>query len=86
MDAGNLICIDDDFVFERGSRSKDGVSLPAMDGSRQTIGFNTQENRRIFNFEDSEKPALILETSQDRAELEGTPAIRRSARPSNSRN
>ena len=88
VDAGNLIIIDDDFVFDKGIRAKEGegISLPAMDGNRQTIGFNTQENRRTFNFGDDSKPALILDVKQDKAEVEGIPAIRRNTKPTAQRN
>ena len=88
VDAGNLISIDDDFVFDKGTRNKDGegISLPAMDWTRQTIGFNTQENRRTFNFSEEERPVLAVTPGQDKGELDGIPAIRRSSRPTQQHN
>jgi cell division protein FtsZ len=77
VDLGNLISITDDFVYDKSRRaSGEGVSLPET-GPIQNIGYNTQENRRTFNFSEDEKPALLVNNAQDFSLLENIPAIRR---------
>ena len=77
VDMSNLISITDDFVYDKSRRdSEDGVSLPDT-GSIQNIGYNTQENRRTFNFSEDEKPALIVTSRENFSMLESVPAIRR---------
>jgi len=78
VDLGNLIIIDNDFVYDKQAKrsSDDGVSLHGGSSVVQTIGFNTTKTR-TFNFREDEKPVLCLSTSENIAEFEGTPAIRR---------
>jgi cell division protein FtsZ len=77
VDLGNLITISDDFVYDKSRRDEgEGVSLPDT-GSIQNIGYNTQENRRTFNFSEDDKPALLVSSAQDYSMLENIPAIRR---------
>ena len=77
VDLGNLITISDDFVYDKSRRDEgEGVSLPDT-GSIQNIGYNTQENRRTFNFSEDDKPALLVSSAQDFSMLENIPAIRR---------
>ena len=77
VDLGNLITISDDFVYDKSRRDEgEGVSLPDT-GTIQNIGYNTQENRRTFNFSEDDKPALLVSSAQDFSMLENIPAIRR---------
>ena len=77
VDLGNLITISDDFVYDKSRRDEgEGVSLPDT-GTIQNIGYNTQENRRTFNFSEDDKPALLVSSAQDYSMLENIPAIRR---------
>jgi cell division protein FtsZ len=77
VDLGNLITISDDFVYNKSRRDDgEGVSLPET-STIQNIGYNTQENRRTFNFSEDDRPALLVNSEQDRSMLENIPAIRR---------
>ncbi len=77
VDLGNLITISDDFVYDRSRRDDgEGVSLPET-AAIQNIGYNTQENRRTFNFGEDDRPALLVDSAQDFSMLENIPAIRR---------
>ncbi len=77
VDLGNLITISDDFVYDRSRRDDgEGVSLPET-AAIQNIGYNTQENRRTFNFSEDDRPALLVDSAQDFSMLENIPAIRR---------
>ena len=78
IDLGNLIIIDNEFVFDKKAErsSEEGVSLSGGSVGIQSIGFNTVK-KRCFNFREDEKPVLCVSNSQNIAEYEGTPAIRR---------
>lgn len=79
-DLGNYIIIDEDFTFDKGKfGGEEGISIPETPGYRTKIGFNTKENSRMFNFEDNEKPILIVKSGEDKSRLENEPAIRRTS-------
>ncbi len=76
-DMGNYIMINKDFVYDKNSAAReDGVSLPP-DSSSQQIGFNTKSNVRKFNYDQDNKPVLIVAKGEQLSELENVPAIRR---------
>lgn len=81
VDLGNLIRIKDDFHFDKGrmtDSSEEGISIPETDSSRvQTIGYNTQVNRRTFNFAENQRPVLLVNEGEGFSLLESIPAIRR---------
>ena len=79
-DLGNYLIINDDFEYrkKKNTDAEEGISLPDSSGIRTKIGFNTQDNQRIFNFNQDEKPALIIHKDENLSNLEQVPAIRRS--------
>ena len=78
-DMGNYIMIDNDFSYRKTIITDDGegISLPDTQGPPTKIGFNTQDNRRAFNFREEDKPVLLVSPGEDRSALEDIPAIRR---------
>lgn len=77
-DLGKLILIDKDFKYKAQLPSEDGeIVLPKENILIDKIGFNSSENCRKFHFSSDEKPVLILEPGQSKAELEDVSAIRR---------
>ena len=73
VDAGTIISISSDYVFEKASLQGREISLDTT----SHIGFNTAANKSRFKF-DSDNPPLLLTDEEDRLnELELTPAIRR---------
>ncbi|MCI1640784.1 MAG: cell division protein FtsZ [Bacteroidales bacterium] len=77
---GKLIQIDKDFTYKRiGTVIGEEVDIPNMDNGFRKIGYNTSENKRTFNFDEKNKPILIVEPKQNISELENVPAIRRVA-------
>ncbi|MBO4263249.1 MAG: cell division protein FtsZ [Bacteroidales bacterium] len=75
-DMGNYIMIDRNFVYD--DSGDDVIAFPPDAENTGHIGFNTQENTRIFHFADDQKPVLMVGSMESRAELEDIPAIRRS--------
>ena len=78
-DTGNYIMIDNNFKYVRKvvSEGEEGISLPEPQNARTKISFNTQDNRRTFNFDPDRKPALCVLPGEDRSRLEQIPSIRR---------
>ena len=73
VDAGTIISISSDYVFEKASIQGREISLDTT----SHIGFNTAANKSRFKF-DSANPPVLLTDEEDRLnELELTPAIRR---------
>ncbi len=79
VDLGNLIIVDRNFKYEKPKEPAGGeeVSLPDAHEGVKVIGFNSGDNVKRFNFKEDEKPVLILEAGQSKAELENIPAIKR---------
>ena len=75
-DMGNYIMISRDFVYDKNENKSEGIYLEP-DMSSGQIGFNAKSNIRTFNFDLDQKPALITAKGQRIADLENTPAIRR---------
>lgn len=77
-DLGKLILIDKNFKYNPGLNSEDGeIILPEENIQINKVGFNTMENIRKFHFDTENKPVLILEPGQSKAELEEISAIKR---------
>jgi cell division protein FtsZ len=75
---GNIIVIDNDFVYRRNeSTSSDGIELPEVRSEK--IGYNNSAIRKKIVFEEGRKPALLIGEGEDKSELEMTPAIKRIA-------
>jgi cell division protein FtsZ len=73
---GNIIVIDNDFVYKRNeSTSSDGIELPEVRSEK--IGYNNTAVRKKIIFEEGQKPALLVSEGESRSELEHTAAIRR---------
>ncbi len=73
---GNIILIDKDFKFDRDvALNSDGIELPEV--SSQKIGFNSTSLKKEFVFNIKGKPALLLNDSDSKRELEDIAAIRR---------
>lgn len=83
VDMGNLIIVGNDFVYNKETQqsSEEGRSLPVTtDEAEQIITSSNTTVRRLFNFDESNKPVLITEPGEDISILESVPAIRRSNR------
>ena len=76
-DLGNIITIDNDFVYKKGEGGSGEIELPET--KVQKIGYNSTVLRKKHLFEDGKKPALLLKEGDSKSELENTPAIRRKA-------
>ena len=76
-DLGNIIVVDNDFVYVKGEGSSGEIELPET--KVQKIGYNSTALRKKHLFEDGTKPAMILKEGDSKSELENTPAIRRKA-------
>lgn len=76
-DLGNIITIDNDFVYKKGEGGNGEIELPET--KVQKIGYNSTVLRKKHLFEDGKKPALLLKEGDSKSELENTPAIRRKA-------
>ena len=73
---GNIILIDKDFRFDRDvALNSGGIELPEV--SSQKIGFNSTSLKKEFVFNIKGKPALLLNDSDSKRELEDIAAIRR---------
>ena len=81
-DMGKLILIKKDFRYDRHpvAQQEGEIVLPDEEININKIGFSTAENTRKFHFAPDEKPVLVLRRGQNKAELEGTAAIRRAGR------
>ena len=76
-DLGNIIVVDNDFVYVKGDGTSGEIELPET--KVQKIGYNSTALRKKHLFEDGNKPAMILKEGDSKSELENTPAIRRKA-------
>ena len=83
INLGNIIIIDEDFVYTREVASGESIDLPEV--KTQKIGYNSSAIRKKNLFEEGVKPALILEAGMSKSELENTAAIRRKANGSSKR-
>ncbi len=80
-DLGKLILIPKNFKYTDALPVENGeVILPEEDIHINKIGLNSSDNVRKFHFSADNKPVLILQPGQSKAELEETAAIRRSVR------
>ena len=82
-DLGNIIVVDNDFVYVKGEGSNGEIELPET--KVQKIGYNSTALRKKHLFEDGNKPAMILKEGDSKSELENTPAIRRKAHNNSSK-
>ena len=77
VNLGNIIIIDEDFVYTRDISGGTTIDLPEV--RTQKIGYNSTAIRKKNLFEEGSKPVLILEEGMSKSELENTAAIRRKA-------
>ena len=77
VDMGNVIIVDNDFIYEKCERATSEIELP--EAKVQKIGYNSTVLRKKHLFDDGKKPAMILNEGESKSELENTPAIRRKA-------
>lgn len=82
-DLGNIIVVDNDFVYVKGDGTSGEIELPET--KVQKIGYNSTALRKKHLFEDGNKPAMILKEGDSKSELENTPAIRRKAHNNSSK-
>ena len=82
-DLGNIIVVDNEFVYVKGEGSSGEIELPET--KVQKIGYNSTALRKKHLFEDGTKPAMILKEGDSKSELENTPAIRRKAHNNSSK-
>jgi cell division protein FtsZ len=81
-DMGKFILVDrDTFTYDPHpvcQRDENGeIDLPEEEMTIRKIGYDSTENKPIFHFNEDQKPVLVLDPGQSKAELEGTAAIRR---------
>ena len=76
LNLGNLIMIDNDFVYDRQATQSGGIELPDPPASIK-IGYSDSSNMRKFHFAEGEIPALIVHDGQSISDLESVAAIRR---------
>ena len=74
-DLGNLVIIDENFQWEQASPEGE-VNIPAGADTIK-IGYNNSDNARHFDFATDRRPVLCVAPGAPKAELENTPAIRR---------
>jgi len=73
---GNIIFIDSNFTYNKNrSESEEGIELPEVRTLK--IGYNKNDVRKKLDFENGNRPVLILDETESRSELEHTAAIRR---------
>ena len=73
---GNIIVIDSNFTYKKGSAAtEEGIDLPEIQSRK--IGFNSASIKTEFDFGQSGKPVLLVGEFDDKSELENTAAIRR---------
>ena len=82
-DLGNIIVVDNDFVYVKGDGTSGEIELPET--KVQKIGYNSTALRKKHLFDDGTKPAMILKEGDSKSELENTPAIRRKAHNNSSK-
>ena len=83
VNLGNLIMIDNDFVYDSSSPLFGGEKeLPECQANIK-IGYNDSSNIRKFHFADGEVPALIVAEGQSISALESVAAIRRTLKKEN---
>ncbi|MGM9786242.1 MAG: cell division protein FtsZ [Candidatus Cryptobacteroides sp.] len=80
---GNIIWLDEDYVYEKKLVSEEGIELPEIKSEK--IGYNNSAIRKKNLFDDGMKPVLLVTEGQNRSELENTAAIRRKANGQSSR-
>ena len=80
---GNIIWLDEDYVYEKKLVSEEGIELPEIKSEK--IGYNSSAIRKKNLFDDGMKPVLLVTEGQNRSELENTAAIRRKANGQSSR-
>ena len=81
---GNYIMIDSNFTYRKNSPvTEDGIELPEVRTLK--IGYNKNDVRKKLNFENGQKPALLVGEGVSRSELEHVAAIRRKSRTSEKR-
>ena len=73
VDAGTIISISSDYVFEKASLQGREISLDTT----SHIGFNTATNKSRFKFDSANPPVLLTDEESKLNELELAPAIRR---------
>ncbi len=73
VDAGTIISISSDYVFEKASLQGREISLDTT----SHIGFNTAANKSRFKYDPENPPVLLTTEDSKLGELELTPAIRR---------
>ena len=74
-DMDNIIEIDNDFVYDSGTYSQDGIELPEI--RNEKIGYNNAAGRKKGLFADGKKPVLNAGEGQSLSDLEIVAAIRR---------
>ena len=74
-DLGNLVIIDENFQWEQAAPGGE-VNIPAGADTIK-IGYNNSDNAKHFDFSTDKRPVLCIAPGAPKAELENTPAIRR---------
>ena len=74
--------IDSDFTFDK-SQCAASLELYEESESPTKIGYNNSDNIRKFNFDEDNKPVLVVEPGQSLGDLEETPSIRRITKRNN---
>lgn len=82
INPGNIIMIDSDFTFDK-SQCAASLELYEESESPTKIGYNNSDNIRKFNFDEDNKPVLVVEPGQSLGDLEETPSIRRITKRNN---
>ena len=82
VESGNLINIGPGFTYEKylndANESEEGISLGTVEGEPYiTLGYNTDDNKRHFNFDRDDKPCLCIEEGESIAALENVTALHR---------
>ena len=82
LNLGNIIMIDQDFVYNRQAAQSGGIELPDPPECVK-IGYKDSNNNRKFHFAEGEVPVLIVNDGESISNLEVVPAIRRYQKPEN---
>ena len=77
VNLGNLIIIGNDFTYEKPVIEKTEEVVIEDNVQTVTVGFNTSDNHRKFNYDPADPPVLSVQPGQNISELVATPAIRR---------
>jgi cell division protein FtsZ len=83
-DMDNIIEIDNDFVYDSGTYSEDGIELPEI--RNEKIGYNNAAGRKKDLFANGATPVLYMTEGKKISDLENTAAIRRKNPHSGKRN